>query len=79
MGEKKNFNVLEHELVPKMEIISKKEQEELFKKYNITKDKLPKMLSSDPEAKALGAKVGDVVKIIREDPHARYIYYREVI
>jgi len=66
-------------LVPKHEILSKKEVEELLKKYNVTKDKLPKILITDPAVKAIGAKVGDVIKIERESPTAGKSYYYRVV
>jgi len=72
--------VLEHELVPKHEILSEEEKKELLKKYNITEKQLPKILASDPVVKAIGAKPGDVIRIIRNSPVAgRSIYYRIVV
>lgn len=68
-----------HFLVPRMEILSQIEKKNLLKKYNIAEGNLPKMKSSDPAAKKLGAKPGDVVKIEREDPTAKYNYYRLVV
>ena len=67
-------------MVPKHEIMKKEEVEELLKKYDITKDKLPKILISDPMVKLLNAKVGDVIKIERNSPTAgKYYYYRVVV
>ncbi len=62
-----------------MEIISESEKKSLLKKYNIPEHNLPKIKASDPAAKRLGAKAGDVVKIEREDPTAKYSYFRLVI
>ena len=60
--------------------MSEKEVEELLKKYGITKDKLPKILASDPVIKAIGAKVGDVIEITRKSPIAGQTkYYRVVV
>ena len=73
------FNVMRHYLVPKMEILSKTEVAKVLKKYGVTKDRLPKMRADDPEAIALGAKPGDIIKIYRKDPTAEYVYYRVVI
>ena len=74
------FNVLEHELVPKHEILSEEEKKELLKKYNITEKQLPKILASDPVVKAIGAKPGDVIRIIRNSHVAgRSVYYRIVV
>ena len=62
-----------------MEILSEKEKEALFKKLNIGPEDLPKINSSDPEAEALGAKAGDVLKIKRTDATATYFHYRIVV
>lgn len=74
------FNVLKHTLVPEHIILSEEEKQKLLEKYNISEKQLPKILSSDPVVKALGAKPGDVLKIIRKSPTAgRSVYYRLVI
>ncbi len=77
---KREINILEHELVPKHEICNEEEVKQLLERYNITKEQLPKILSTDPVVKALGAKPGDVIKIIRDSKiSGRTIYYRVVI
>ncbi len=73
-------SILEHELVPKHEILSKAEVEELLKKYKTSINKLPQILVNDPVVKELGAKVGDVIKITRNSPTAGVaVYYRVVV
>ncbi len=77
---KREINILEHELVPKHEICSEEEVNELLKRYNISKEQLPKILLTDPVVKALGAKPGDVIKIIRNSKiSGKSIYYRVVV
>ena len=72
--------ILEHEMVPKHEILSKKDSEELLKKYGITSDKLPKILENDPVVQVVKAKKGDIVKITRRSHTAgEAIYYRFVV
>ncbi|MEM5790550.1 MAG: DNA-directed RNA polymerase subunit H [Candidatus Aenigmatarchaeota archaeon] len=74
------FNILSHKLVPKHEILDEKEKEELLKRYGITLRQLPRILSSDPVARALDAKPGDVIRIRRKSLTAREsIYYRVVV
>lgn len=75
-----SFNILEHVYVPKHEILSKEEAEALLKKYNITPSQLPSILISDPVVKAIGAKVGDIIKITRpSETSGTSIYYRCVV
>ncbi len=70
----------DHMLVPKHEVLSKEEAEELLRSLGIKKEQLPKIKATDPIAKEIGAKVGDIVKITRESPTAgRSIAYRLVI
>ncbi len=81
MGETLNKKIiLEHELVPKHEILSEEETELVLKKYGIKKENLPKILKDDVVVKAIGAKEGQVLKITRRSPTAgEGIYYRLVI
>jgi len=70
-------NITKHELVPKHTLLSKKDRKNLLDRYKIRDSQLPKILISDPVAKYLGLKRGDVVKITRESETAgRYITYR---
>ncbi len=74
------FNILKHELVPYPKILSYKEIKKLLKDYDIQKDQIPKLLITDPFARAIGAKEGDVVKIIRKSHTAGIsIAYRLVV
>lgn len=74
------FNVLKHEMVPEHVVLSEEEKKEVLEKYNISEKQLPKILAKDPVVKAIGAKPGDVVKIIRKSPVAgKSIYYRLVV
>jgi DNA-directed RNA polymerase subunit H len=76
----KKFNVLEHELVPDHILLTEEETDELLKKYNITRGQLPKVKSSDVVVKQVGAKPGDVLKIMRKSLTAgKAIAYRLVI
>ena len=69
----------QHIYVPKHEILSKEEAEELLKKLGVTADKLPYISPSDPMVKKLGGKVGDIVKITRRSETAgEAVYYRVV-
>jgi DNA-directed RNA polymerase subunit H len=73
-------SILEHELVPKHEVLSKEEVEELLKKYKASLNQLPQILINDPVVRELGAKIGDVIKITRNSPTAgTSVYYRVVV
>ncbi len=75
-----NIDILKHRLVPKHEVLSEREKEELLAKHGIAMKQLPRIFSTDPVIKAINAKVGDVVRITREDSHiGKSEYYRIVI
>jgi len=78
---KSKVNILNHELIPKHEVLTKKEKNDVMKMYGIKKlNQFPKILNSDPVVKTLKAKPGDLVKIIRKSDTAKEsIYYRVVI
>jgi DNA-directed RNA polymerase subunit H len=74
------IDVLGHELVPKHEVLSEEEKKEVLERYKVSQFQLPKILVSDPAARAIGAKVGDVIKITRDSPTAgKTIAYRCVV
>ena len=79
LTKKTDIDVLKHHLVPKMKVMGEKEKEKLLKKYGITEKDLPLILEDDPEAKALGAKAGDVLEIERQDLTGAYKHYRLVV
>lgn len=78
---KTKINVLEHELVPKHIILSEDEKQKVIEKYRITKmSQFPSVLKSDPVVEAIGAKPGDLIKIIRKSNTAgKAVYYRVVV
>jgi len=66
LTKKKKIDVLLHKLVPKHYLLTKEETKELLDKFKITVTDLPQMFEKDPVAIAIGAKEGDVVKIVRQ-------------
>jgi DNA-directed RNA polymerase subunit H len=80
MAKKKDFDILEHELVPRHIILTKEEAKKLLKKLNISPYQLPWISESDPVCKRIGAKPGDIIKIIRKSPTAgEAVFYRFVV
>jgi len=75
-----SFNIFEHVLVPKHEIVGDKERENVLAQYRVQPFQLPRLKASDPGAKAIDAKPGDIVRITRDSPTAgKYISYRYVV
>ncbi|KKK43189.1 hypothetical protein LCGC14_0596430 [marine sediment metagenome] len=66
MSKKKKIDVLLHKFVPHHNLLTKEESINLLKKYKIGVTDLPQMFENDPVAVAIGAKEGDIVKIIRD-------------
>lgn len=66
MTKKRKIDVLLHKLVPKHTLLTKEETQQLLKKYQIDVIDLPQIFEKDPVAIAIGAKEGDVIKIIRD-------------
>ncbi|MBD3309684.1 DNA-directed RNA polymerase subunit H [Candidatus Woesearchaeota archaeon] len=76
---KKKFIAKKHTLMPKHVKLSEKDKKSLLEKYHINLKELPKILATDPAIQALGAKSGDVIKIVRHSPTAGEInFYRGV-
>ena len=76
----KKIDIRRHGLVPKHTILSKKEREKLLNTYGILTKHLPRILESDPAVKAIEAKIGDIIKIMRKSQTAgETTYYRVVV
>lgn len=74
------FDIFEHVLVPKHEILTPEEREKVLNQYRIKPYQLPQIKASDPAVKAIGAKPGDIIRIIRKSPTAgEHIAYRYVV
>jgi DNA-directed RNA polymerase subunit H (RpoH/RPB5) len=70
------FNPTKHEYVPKHEKLTETEISELMKEYMIkSKLYMPVILHSDPIAKWLGLKQGDIVRITRYNENSGLSYY----
>ncbi len=82
MKKKENIStvdVLSHDLVPEMKILTEAEKTKLLAKLGIVSNQLPKMLSKDPAVLALKGTVGDIVKFEKDDGTGKYTSYRVVV
>ena len=76
----RSYNIFEHQFVPKHELLSKKESEELMREFHIRPHQLPYSKVGDPAAETLEAKVGDILRITRKSPTAgEVVVYRYVV
>ncbi|MCD6323811.1 MAG: DNA-directed RNA polymerase subunit H [Desulfurococcales archaeon] len=76
----RKFKVTDHELVPKHEVVPIEEAIKIIKELGVRLDQLPYMKASDPVAREIGAKPGDLVRIVRKSPTAgKVVVYRYVI
>ncbi len=74
-----DFNIFMHTFVPKHELLNPEEEQRLLEKYNCTKQQLPLIKYTDPAAKLLNARPGNILKITRDSPTAgKAVYYRVV-
>jgi DNA-directed RNA polymerase subunit H len=74
------FDLFKHALVPVHQILSEEEKQEVLTNYRVQPYQLPQIGSSDPAVKAIGAKPGDVLRIIRKSPTAgEHTAYRYVV
>jgi DNA-directed RNA polymerase subunit H len=73
------FKAQEHEMVPKHEVLTPKEKNEVLDTLGIEKEQLPLVKETDPVAKDASAKPGDVLRIVRKSQTAGHtVYYRLV-
>lgn len=72
------YNILEHDFVPKHEKVSKEDKIQLFDKFHIQQEnQLPEISMFDPVAKTIMLRPGDICKITRYDKISfENIFYR---
>ena len=73
------IDIQDHMLVPTHEIMTEEEIADEFSDVEYDFKNLPKIRSNDPVVKAIGAKLGDVLRITRESQTAGvFVTYRIV-
>ena len=72
------FNILDHEMQPKFDIVPESEVVNIMKKYNITnKIQFPDISRFDPVSRAIGLRPGQLCHIVRQSKTAiQANYYR---
>jgi DNA-directed RNA polymerase subunit H (RpoH/RPB5) len=59
------INIIEHDLIPKHEVLSEEEMKTFYVDFGCKKKNMPKMLHIDPMARYYNMKPGDVCRILR--------------
>ncbi|MDV3276985.1 MAG: DNA-directed RNA polymerase subunit H [Nitrososphaerales archaeon] len=74
------FQISTHFLIPKHELLTREEAEQVVARNSATPGQFPYILATDPVAKEIGAKPGDFVRITRKSETAgTSTYYRYVV
>jgi len=75
-----SYDVFQHELVPKHILLKPDEAKNVLEQYHIRPFQLPYIKSTDPAARAVGAKPGDIIKVVRRSQTAgESDFYRYVV
>lgn len=73
------INLIEHDLQPKFELLTKEEKENKLREYNIDLKNISKILSIDPVVRYYNAKTGDIFRIIRYSPLSGHSFHYRVV
>ncbi len=79
LGMYSSFDLFGHELVPEHVIAEEDEVGLVLDHYGLGKDQIPRIFRDDPAAKVLGAKPGQVIRIVRESDTAGSVYYYRLV
>jgi DNA-directed RNA polymerase subunit H (RpoH/RPB5) len=72
------FNILEHSLVPKAEILDEKESEQIKTTYHLELKHFPEISRFDPQALAICLRPGQVCRFIRSSRTSLQTFYYRV-
>lgn len=74
------INLVDHDLVPRHEVLGDEESETIYEQFRCTKRNLPKIFTGDPVARYYGMKAGQICRIIRPSEGTGYSeFYRLVV
>jgi len=75
-----SYDVFKHELVPKHIRLKPEQAKDVLGRFHIKPFQLPYIKSSVPAARTVGAKPGDIIKVIRRSATAgESDFYRYVV
>ncbi len=75
-----SYDVFQHELVPQHILLKPEEAKDVLGQYHIKPFQLPYIKSSDPAARSVKAKPGDILKVVRRSQTAgESDFYRYVV
>lgn len=72
------INITRHVDVPRHIICSAQKKKDILEKYGVTKEQLPRILSTDPVCRYLGAKKGQLIKVVRTSESIPFIQSKEL-
>ena len=78
-GNYASFDLFEHDLVPTHIIAEQSEVDLVLGHYKIKKTQLPRIYISDPAARVLGARGGQVIRIERDSETAGAVFYYRLV
>jgi DNA-directed RNA polymerase subunit H len=78
LKKKSEINVLAHELVPGMKVLSQAEAREILTRFAVNSNTIPRVPKNDAAVIALNAKPGDIIRINRVEETGKYVSYRAV-
>jgi len=76
---KKKLVIEKHDIMPKHTICSDKETQSILEEYSSTREQFPKISINDAALATFKVKLGDMIKIERNDPQmGKILFYRVV-
>ena len=71
--------MIQHILIPQHKKLNEEENQEILKKYNVSKKQLPRIKINDPAILELDPKKGDIIEVTRDSPTTGKSYFYRVV